>query len=145
MSMVSEILAHKGPSVHAVQETTSVVDAATVMNQHRIGAVVVKREQKLVGIFTERDILMRVVAARRDPAATLVRDVMTRQLMCCRPDTPVEEVQVVMRNRRIRHLPVVSHDQELLGMISIGDLNAWHLNGQEQTIHSLKEYLYGSA
>ena len=94
-------------------------------------------------MFTERDVLRRVVGERRDPAATTVADVMTVEVVCCTPETTIEEARGAMMNRRIRHLPVVDGDRRLHGLISIGDLNAWHLDTQEQTIHLLNEYLYG--
>jgi CBS domain-containing protein len=95
------------------------------------------------GIFSERDVLRRVVAERRDPAAVRVREVMTQEVICCRPDTDVNEARSVFRNRRIRHLPVVDREEKLLGLVSIGDLNAFDAVVQESTIHLLHEYIYG--
>jgi CBS domain-containing protein len=113
------------------------------MNDHKVGAVVVADEGRLVGMFTERDVLRRVVGERRDPVTTLVGAVMTSEVVCCTPETSIEEARGAMKNRRIRHLPVVDGEGHLMGMISIGDLNAYHVNSQEQTIHLLHEYLYG--
>jgi len=145
MSNVSEILSYKGSRMHSVRPEATVVDAAILMNEHKCGSLVVMDEDELLGIFTERDILSRVVAKRRDPATTRVADVMTREVACCRIDTSIEEARSVMKNRRIRHLPVVDEAGRLYGMISIGDLNAHKLDGQEVTIHFLKEYMYGQA
>jgi len=88
-------------------------------------------------------VLRRVVAAQLDPAKTRLEDVMTKELACCRPDTSIEEARAFMRTKRIRHLPVMDEDNKLHGLISIGDLNAYRLEGQEQTIHYLYQYLYG--
>jgi CBS-domain-containing membrane protein len=88
-------------------------------------------------------VLRRVVAERRDPMVTTVAQVMTTEVLCCTLETTVEEARGVMKNRRIRHLPVVDADNRLRGLISIGDLNAHQATAQEQTIHLLHEYLYG--
>lgn len=143
MAVVRDILARKGGDVVTVVPETTVFDAAVCMNDHGIGAVVVVDRERLVGVFTERDILKRVVAQRRDPAETRVEEVMTTQVVCCRLDTSLEEVGGVMKNRRIRHVPVVSDEDRLVGMISIGDLNAQHETEQEQTIYLLHEYIAG--
>jgi CBS domain-containing protein len=122
-----------------------VLDAALLMNEHKIGSLLVMDGGQLVGIITERDLLQRIIAQRRDPAGTSVRDVMTVELVCCRTNTELDEARGVMKNRRIRHLPVVDEERRLLGLVSIGDLNA-HLNhDQEVTIHVLTEYIQGRA
>src|SRR2546421_79557 len=83
------------------------------------------------GLTTERDPLQRVVAQRRAAAAPLVEDVMTTEVACCGVDTTIDEVRGVLKNRRIRHLPVIDADEQLLALISIGDLNAYQTNTQE--------------
>jgi CBS domain-containing protein len=143
MAAVKEILINKGGQVLSTGPEVSVYDAAQVMNEHKIGSLLVMEGEQLVGIFTERDILRRVVAQRRDPVETRVADVMTREVMVCRPHTPLDEARGSMMNRRIRHLPVVDDDGRVLGMISIGDLNAHAHHSQEQTIHLLHQYIYG--
>ncbi|MDP7348756.1 MAG: CBS domain-containing protein, partial [Phycisphaeraceae bacterium] len=80
---------------------------------------------------------------KRDSAGTLVEDVMTTELACCKPDTSIEEARAFMRSKKVRHLPVIDSDGKLHGLISIGDLNAWHLETQEQTITYLQQYIYG--
>jgi CBS domain-containing protein len=112
------------------------------MNQHRVGALVVTRGEKVVGIFTERDVLYRVVAAQRDPAHTLVKEVMSAPVACCTPDTTHDECRAVMRTRRIRHLPVVV-DERLVGIVSIGDVLTAVEAHQGMTIRYLYEYMHG--
>lgn len=139
---VQDILDRKGHKVVHIDADANVLDAAELMNQNRIGGLVVTRGEKVVGIFTERDILCRVVAAGRDPAQTRVYDVMTAPVAVCAPDTTRAECRAVMRDRRIRHLPVVQ-DEQLVGIVSIGDILADAEAEQQQTIRYLHEYLYG--
>jgi len=142
MPTVEAILSRKGGRVHNIAEDATVLDAARKMNEARIGALVVTRGEKVVGIFTERDILCRVVAVQRDPAATPVSSVMTSPVMVCSPETTREECRAVMREKRIRHLPVV-RDGKLVGLVSIGDMYESSEADHEQTIHFLYEYMYG--
>ena len=145
MSTIRDILAVKGPHVQTIGPDATVLDAAVVMNEHRIGSLLVLADGNLVGIITERDLLIRIVSQRRDAATTAVRDVMTGEVACCRPDTTIDEARGVMKNRRIRHLPVLDEFEHLLGVISIGDLNAHLSHHQEVTIHVLHEYISGRA
>jgi CBS domain-containing protein len=88
-------------------------------------------------------VLRRVVGEERAPATTRVEEVMTTEVACCTPQTPVEEARAAMKNRRIRHLPVIDGEACLSGLISIGDLNAYETARHEETIFWLHEYLYG--
>ena len=143
MATVRDILAVKGTHVLSIGPEATVLDAAVLMNEHKIGSLLVTDGGRLAGIITERDILQRVVARRRDPAATPVREVMTAEVVCGGPDTTLDEVRGSMKNRRIRHLPILDGDEQLLGMVSIGDLNAHQARDQEVTIHVLHEYIQG--
>jgi CBS domain-containing protein len=144
MATVREILARKGSHVFTIGPEASVMDAATLMNEHKIGALVVIDDGRgVIGMFTERDVLRRVVGEQRDPVTTRVADVMTTEVACATPATTIEEARGAMKNRRIRHLPLVDDDRRLTGLISIGDLNAYETSDHEQTIYLLQEYLYG--
>ena len=143
MATVEQLLGRKGAHVRTIGPAASALDAALAMNEHSIGALVVVENDHVLGIVTERDILRRLVARRRDPADCAVADIMTREVVCCRPETTVREAGAIFMQQRIRHLPVVSTQGALQGLISIGDVNAWELDGQEQEIHYLHEYLYG--
>ncbi|HEY4328843.1 MAG TPA: CBS domain-containing protein [Phycisphaerae bacterium] len=150
MAIVADILAHKGSQVFVVSPGASVLDATLLMNRHRIGALVVIENEvgepdcdRVAGMFTERDVLTRVICLQLDPATTIVGEIMTRDVAFCRPQTDIDEVSAVMRERRIRHLPVCSEEGKLKGMVSIGDLNAWYARGCEAEIHYLQEYIHG--
>lgn len=143
MTTIKDLIAQKGGQVFSIGRDATVLDAARLMNEHKIGALVVLESRRIIGIFTERDVLRRVVAERRDPADVRIEEVMTAEVACCRADTPIDEARSVMKNRRIRHLPVIDENHNVLGLISIGDLNAQLSGAQEQTIYFLTEYLYG--
>jgi CBS domain-containing protein len=119
-----------------------VLDAARLMNTHRVGCVVVTDGGSMVGILTERDILTRIVAVQRDPAATCVAEVMTAPVLTCGPETPVNEARRAMRDRRVRHLPVARGDS-IVGMLSIGDLNLVEQETLSQTIRYMEAYIAG--
>jgi CBS domain-containing protein len=141
MALIREVLNRKSTGVVAVAPEATVRETAALMNEHHVGALVVRDEHQVLGIFTERDVLHRVVAHERDPATTRVSDVMTSHVVFCRPDTSLEEARNIFKQRRIRHLPVMSGSR-LEGLISIGDVNAWQLDDQEVTIQYLNEYYY---
>jgi IMP dehydrogenase len=143
MATVRDILAYKGNNVLTIGPDITALEAAELMNHHKIGSLVVLADERIVGMFTERDILTRVVVPRRDPGTTPVHEVMTTEVACCRPHTKLEEARSVMKNRRLRHLPVVDDESRLMGLISIGDLNAYDAHAQEMTIHVLEEYIHG--
>ncbi len=143
MTRVRDLLRQKGTDVLTIEPSASVLEAARLMNERRVGALVAVEDERVVGIFTERDVLQRVVAERRDPAATEVGEVLTSSVVCCTPETTLDEASGVMRDRRIRHLPVADDDGRLLGLISIGDLNAQIQAAQEDTVFLLTEYIHG--
>ena len=141
MSTVRDLLVRKGTAVVSVPPTATVLDAAHVMNDKGIGGVVVMEGATLLGIFTERDIMRRVVAANRDPAQTLVSDVMTTECLTVLPDVQIAVCRAMMSTRRIRHLPVV-HDGNLVGMITSGDVLAFEVTQAEAQIEQLEKYVF---
>lgn len=141
MASVRDILARKGSDVITMAPGDSVLDAARTMNREGIGGVLVSDAGVLRGIFTERDVLRRVVAEGRDPAATALREVMTTALVTCGPDTGVDTCAAVMTERRLRHLPVVD-DRGLCGLVTIGDLLAFQVGDQQATIEELHRYVF---
>jgi len=143
MPTAKTILDRKGSDVATIDHGLTVLDAAKRMNERRIGALVVTSGDRVVGIFTERDMLNRVVAAGKPPETTVVGDVMTAPMACARRDTKLTECRSVMTAKRIRHLPVVE-DGKLYGMISSGDILASEVQEKQATIEYLHEYLHGT-
>lgn len=140
MTTAEQLLKKKHKSLATLPSSATVLEAARLMNDRMIGSVVIIDDDRLVGIFTERDILRRIVADQRDPATTTIEDVMTSPVACAAPGTSLAELRMVMRHMRIRHVPVVN-GQNILGMISIGDLNEAEQDVQEQTIRYLEQYI----
>jgi len=145
MPIASSLLERKerdGRAVATVTPDDTVLDAAKLMNEERIGAVpVLNADRRVVGMFTERDVLTRVVAAEKAPRDVLVREVMSSPVIACGPDTTLDELRHVMLTQRIRHVPVVE-DGELLGIVSIGDLNVAQVAVMTETISYLEQYMY---
>jgi CBS domain-containing protein len=112
------------------------------MNEKGVGALLVVDAGRPVGMFTERDVLRRVVDADRDPAQTRVSSVMSRDVMTISPGLHVEEAMTLMTTRRFRHLPVLEGG-EVVGMVSIGDLMRWITLHQEDHIRQMTEYITG--
>jgi CBS domain-containing protein len=142
METARQILDRKGSQVAIIHREATVLEAAKKMNELRIGALVVIESDRVIGMFTERDILNRIVAAQRDAAATKVGEVMTTPVACCQMSSPLSEIQTVMTSKRIRHLPVIE-EGKLAGMISSGDVLYTQVSLQQTTIQYLQEYIQG--
>jgi CBS domain-containing protein len=145
MPTVREVLMSKGAKVYSTSPDTTVLDAVGHMNDHKIGALVVMDGEEVVGMFTERDVLRRVVGQERSASATKVGEVMTSEVVCCQPSADLDDVAAIMKNRRVRHVPVCDGNGQLVGMVSMGDVNAHNASNQQSTIHFLNEYIYGRA
>jgi len=139
---VSSVLAEKGRQVYTVSRSATVSDAVREMNEKGIGALMVVDAGHPVGMFTERDVLRRVVDADRDPTQTRVSSVMSREVATISPEHRVEAAMELMTTRRFRHLPVVEAGQ-IVGMVSIGDLMRWITLHQEDHIRQMTEYITG--
>ena len=143
MPTAQDILARKGSLVYSISPDATVLEATNRMNHHKIGALIVMNDGHMVGIFTERDVLRRVVGALLDPAKVRVFEVMSAELVTCNPTTDMDDIAETMRSRRFRHLPVVDDEGVLLGLISMGDINAHNAQRRDQELHFLNEYVYG--
>jgi CBS domain-containing protein len=139
---IRDILRRKGEDVYSVGPLATVIDAVHMMNDHHVGSVLVCEGGDPVGVFSERDVLVRVVAAQRDPRRTLVRDVMTTRLHTATPDDTLLDVMRLMTERRCRHVPVMEGGR-LLGMVSIGDLTKATQRNLHQEVRELSSYIGG--
>jgi len=136
------VLASKGSAVYSVAPDATVLEAVRKMNAEHVGALLVCVSNELVGIFTERDVLTRVVDSGCDPTSTRVVDVMTSEVETVRSSTGVEDAMALISERRFRHLPVID-DGRLLGVVSSGDLTRWVSRNQEGHIQHLENYITG--
>jgi CBS domain-containing protein len=125
----------------AVTPNTTVLEAVEVMAEHGVGAVAVVEEGELLGIFTERDVMMRVVLRHRNPRNTRVGDVMTSPAQTISADTAEEDALVHMVERHVRHLPIVDQQGQLSGMLSIRNLLEHRVDELARELHSLDQYL----
>jgi CBS domain-containing protein len=119
----------------------SVLEAVEVMAERGVGAVGVVEDGMLRGIFTERDVMLRVVLKQRDPKITRVRDVMTSPAQTISDDTTEEDALVQMLERHVRHLPIVAKDGRLEAMLSIRNLLEHRVDELARELHSLDQYL----
>ena len=139
---ISTLLAQKGPRLFAIPDTATVKEAVREMNDHKIGCVVVLNGERLVGIFTERDVLQRVVAQGL-PVTTPVNQVMTTPVETVHPDLSIDEAMATITEKRHRHLPVID-DGRLVGLISIGDITRWLVAAHQNEAQSLWHYITGT-
>ena len=140
---VSNLLVTKPSRLHTIDITASVSEAVTVMNENRIGSVLILNEGSLAGIFTERDVLHRVVAAEKNPRSTPVSTVMTRDVVTLSPQTTVEEAMALITDKRCRHLPILQQGR-LVGIISSGDVTRWMTRVHRTEADLLRTYIDGS-
>ena len=140
---LSDILGQKTKGVIKVDSDCIVAVAARKMRKEKVGGLMVVENDNLVGIFTERDLMSRVVAEGLDPEKIKVSEVMTLSIATLPPETSVSIAANIMSQNRIRHLPVLQ-DGKLYGVISAGDILAWKLREQEFTLHQLEDYLFKS-
>jgi len=139
---VSTLLTEKGSVIHSVPVSSSVEDAVRVMNRHKVGSVVVLDGDRLVGIFTERDVLYRVVAAGLPPATTPLAQVMTANPKVITPDMTVDDALAMISEKRCRHLPVIDNGK-MIGLISQGDITRWLVQAHRAQAQQLIDYITG--
>ncbi|MBT8103781.1 MAG: CBS domain-containing protein [Gammaproteobacteria bacterium] len=142
MKLVKHLLDSKGREIISIAEEASVLDAIKLMADRSIGSLLVMEGAELKGIVTERDYARKVIIKGRSSKSTRVAEIMTRDVCTAKSEQTVNECMKVMTNRRIRHLPVVEND-EVLGMISIGDLVQAIIADQKEEIQQLGQYISG--
>jgi CBS domain-containing protein len=130
---VGQVMTHE---VKIVSPDDLVQDAARIMEETDAGALPVAENDRLVGMLTDRDIALRVVAQRKNPAEIRVRDVMTKNVKYCYEDEAVDHVSQNMVEQHVRRLPVVNREKRLVGIISLGDVAGRH--SPEQAGHTLR-------
>jgi CBS domain-containing protein len=144
VTTVASILKAKGRQVWSVSPAASVYEAARLMADRNVGAVLVESDGRVVGVLSERDYVSRLILPGRDAREVRVSEVMTSPVMVVTQSHTVEECMRLMTKRRVRHLPVVDGDDEnVVGVVSIGDLVNSIINNQGEIIQQLESYITG--
>ena len=140
---VRSVLRQKGRAVWSIGPDASVYDALALMAEKEIGALVVLSGGRLAGLISERDYARKVILQGRQSHDTKVRDIMSTPVLYVAPEESIDKCLRLMTNRRVRHLPVVQ-GEEVVGVLSIGDLVNWIVTSQEQEIRHLQSYIAGT-
>jgi len=144
MKKVSDILSRKGKKMISVDPSTTVIDALRIMSEANIGSVIINEGKNYLGLMTERDYSRKVVLKGKSSTDTLVSEIMTDNLPIVHPSDTIEHCMQLMTSQNIRYLPIYDSG-EVTGIISINDVVRETILSQEETITSLKEYLYANS
>jgi len=139
---IREIVHNKGGAVWTISPDATVLEAIQMMAEKNVGALLVTKDDKLVGIISERDYSRKVVLKGRSSKDTPVRDILSGHVIHVSPDHTVDECMRLMTLHRVRHLPVLEGNK-IVGVVSIGDLVNWIISAQSSTIHQLETYITG--
>jgi CBS domain-containing protein len=139
---VKDILRVKGNTILSVAPDTIIFDALYLMGEKNVGALLVMENEKLVGIFSERDYARKIILKGRTSLDTQVSEIMTEEVITVCPEETIGECMMLMSQRRIRHLPVLQSN-EVVGVISIGDVVKYIIEEQELVIEHFKLYISG--
>lgn len=143
MKTLKQLLASRTRPLAVVTPKDTVFYALTVMAQHDVGALLVLEGEQLVGIFSERDYARKIILQGKSSKETLVREIMSDRVAYVTPGTTLDECMALMTEKRFRHLPVLSEDGSVTGMISIGDLVKETISDQKFLIDQLERYITG--
>ncbi len=139
---ISSLLHHKGGAVWSIAPEATVYEAIKLMADKNIGSLLVMSGGKLVGIFTERDYTRKIALQGKTSRETKVWEIIPKNVISVTPEDSVEDCMRLMTDNRVRHLPVVSGDQ-VMGIISIGDLVNWIISTQNAAIEQMEQYIAG--
>lgn len=142
MRTVRKILESKGSQVWSVSPDTRLYEALKLMADKNIGALLVREEGEIVGIISERDYARKVVLEGKNSMIVPISEIMTKRVLCVSPSQSLEECMALMTDKRVRHLPVLEEDQ-LVGIISIGDVVKELISQQQFVIEQLENYIRG--
>ncbi len=141
MKKVSDVLENKTKSAVLLGPKIPVDQVLQKMSEEDVGSVLLTDNGRVVGVFSERDYLRRVVLKQRDPSQTLVSDVMTKKVICIESDTSIDECLALMNAKKVRHLPVTNSNGAILGFVSILDVISSLLSEKQITIENMEKYI----
>jgi len=139
---INQLLLNKGSQVETVATDATVFEALAIMADKEIGSLVVMQDDKPVGLFSERDYARNIILKGRTSKQTQVSEVMSSHVVVAHPEQTVEDCMAIMTEKRVRHLPVMQ-DNQLIGIISIGDLVKAIIENQQFVIEQLVSYING--
>ena len=142
MKTVSRVLRAKGDQIFSIGPDRNVFEALGEMSERDVGALIVMEDGNVVGIFSERDYARKIILAGKSSHETAVREIMTSRVVFARPELTLEECLALMTDKRIRHLPVMQ-GEDLVGVVSIGDLVKGIIDDQRFLISQLEGYVSG--
>ena len=140
---VTDLLNQKNNDVWSIDPEETVYSALEMMEKVNVGALMVMRDNRLVGIISERDYTRKVILLGRYSKDVLIREIMTTDILYVKPDSKVNDCMVLMTEQRVRHLPVMDGDT-VVGVVSIGDVVKNIMEEQEHTISDYEQYIRGS-
>jgi len=140
---IASVLATKTREIWSIEPTETVYRAIEMMADRGVGALLVMSDDRLLGIISERDYARKIILKDRSSRKSLVRDIMTSQVVTVTRDHSVDQCLEIMTEKRVRHLPVIE-GREVVGMVTIGDLVKWIITLHEETIGHLQAYISGS-
>lgn len=141
MKTLKQLLANKHRQLAVVAPGDSVFHALTVMSQNDVGALLVLDGEQLVGVFSERDYARKIILHGKTSKETQVREIMSDKVAYVTPSATLDECMALMTEKHFRHLPVLSEDNNVIGMISIGDLVKETISSQQFLIDELERYI----
>lgn len=145
MEIINDVLRSKGHEVYSISPDATVFEALRSMAQHNVGALMVRDDAgRLVGIFSERDYARKIILQGKTSRETPVKDIMTPRVFYIKGSQTIEEGMAVMTKNKCRHLPVLDGDEELIGVISIGDIVKAVIHEKDFLIDQLEHYIAGS-
>jgi len=144
MSIISDVLNRKGANVLTINSEASVLEAIAMMSDANIGALVIEKDGKAAGIFTERDYMRKIVLKGRSSRETLVNEVMSSPLITVTPSESSQVAMETMTESRCRHLVVMDEAANMVGIVSLGDLVKYMLQEKEAEVEQLSQYISGS-
>jgi len=142
MATVNHILRTKSSTIFSIAPDTIVYEALELMVEKNVSALVVMGNEKLIGIFTERDYARKVILKGKASKETQIGEIMTEDPVTVSPESSIDDCMRLMTSKFIRHLPVVSGDQ-LIGIISIGDVVKFIIEEQKFIIENMEHYITG--
>ena len=143
MTTIAQLLNTKGDQIWSVEPKATIFEALEIMSEKEIGALLVMEDGKLTGIFSERDYARKVILKGKSSKETPVGELMTKKVFYIDPQKTINDCMAMMTAKRIRHVPVIK-DNQVMGIVTIGDVVNQIISEQEVTINHLENYITGS-